>query len=87
MQPRHILFEGDIDDLDVTLAPELAVERLRIELDRPRLVFQFLCAPDAVQDDAQIPVAQTVAKKQKVAFASFAARRTGRRFDTSVRVR
>src|SRR4029450_5891456 len=59
--------EIDVENVHGAASPEFLGERRRMPLDRPRLVVEPLLAGDAVQDDAQVPVAQPVAEKQEVA--------------------
>src|SRR2546425_10085041 len=68
---RRVVLQRNVQDVDPPLAPELFLERVRVMLDRPRGIIETLLAPNAVQDDAYVPVAQAVAEKQEVAALQF----------------
>src|SRR5262245_23772648 len=66
---RDVARQIDVQDVHVPASPEFLVERRRVPLDGPRLIVEPLLTRDAMQDDAQVPVAEPVAEKQEVALA------------------
>src|SRR5262245_20493517 len=62
-----VAIEIEIENLDVAPAPRAPIEIRRAELNRPGLIVHVLLVGDAMEDNAQIPVAQSVAQKQEVA--------------------
>src|SRR5262249_47114242 len=60
---------GGPDDVDVPAAPERALERARGGLHGPRSVGDGTVAPDAAEDQAEVPVGHLVAEEEEVAAA------------------
>src|SRR5207248_1214897 len=54
-------------DLDIAGIPEALVERGRVQLNGPGAPRKPLFARNAMQNDAQVPVAQAIAEKQEIA--------------------
>src|SRR3712207_1356550 len=65
----NVVLQQEVEDFDVALPPELFVQFLRVQLNRPRLVVELSVTPDEVQDYAQVQIAQAVAEEQEVAHA------------------
>ena len=49
------------------MSPELLIERRRVQLHWPTTVRQRLRAGDPVKNDAQVPIAKTIAEEEEVA--------------------
>ena len=64
-----VLVERNVEHVDAALAPELALDRVDRDVDRPRPVGHLLPSPDAVEEDAETPVAKRVAEEEEVAAA------------------
>src|SRR5262249_46467584 len=69
LERLDVVLEADLQDLDVPAPPQPLLEVPWILLDRPRRepVLERLLPPDAVEDDAQVPVLQAVAEEQEMA--------------------
>src|SRR5882724_4017521 len=62
-----VAFERQVMHVDVAAPPELALQRLCLRLHRPGAIAERLVAPEAVEDDPQVPVAHRVSEEEEVA--------------------
>src|SRR5262245_50569977 len=66
LEASNVVLERDIVDVDVARAPELLLDHIRLELDRPPFVVERLPGDDPAKDHAQVPVPHAVAEEEKV---------------------
>src|SRR6516165_159906 len=77
LERRDVVFQANVKDFDVSFGPGLLINLLWINLNGPRLEPELQVAPDAIKDNPQVPIAQTVTQKQKVANLQLLADRRG----------